>query len=115
MRLRHAAGAAFGALALIATIPTSANAASGIFYYQYGDSSNPTAGKLEDPKADQCHDIPEVEGKPGSAFSPQNNVTEHEVTLYSEEDCAGVGTKLAYGSELGPDVKFKSVIFELED
>ncbi|MFI9746771.1 hypothetical protein [Streptomyces sp. NPDC052494] len=36
-------GAAFGALALIVTVPTSANAIDGSFLYQYGDPANPTA------------------------------------------------------------------------
>ncbi|GGV54636.1 hypothetical protein [Streptomyces spectabilis] len=113
MRPCHAIGAALGALALIVTIPTSANATVGFFHYQYGDSANPTAGKLEEPEARACINIPEVEGKPGSAFSPSNDVGDSEAMLYSEEGCEGTTTKIVQGQEFGADVKFKSVIFEI--
>ncbi|MEU5292390.1 hypothetical protein [Streptomyces umbrinus] len=113
MRFRHAVGAAIGALALIVTVPTSANAIDGNFFYQYGDSAGPTAGTLENPEQGVCINIPEVEGKPGTAFSPKNQLPDADAMVYSEEDCQGVGTKLDPDAELGPDVKFKSVIFEV--
>ncbi|MFF5011274.1 hypothetical protein ACFY3G_51940 [Streptomyces phaeochromogenes] len=113
MRFRHAVGAAVGALALIVTVPTSANAVDGNFFYQYGDSANPTAGTLENPQGSECINIPEVEGKPSTAFSPKNQLPDADAMVYSEEDCSGVGTKLDPDTELGPAVKFKSVIFEV--
>ncbi|MFJ2158126.1 hypothetical protein [Streptomyces sp. NPDC087856] len=113
MRFRHAVGAAIGALALIVAVPASANAIDGNFFYQYGDSTNPTARKLEDPTENVCINIPEVEGKTSTAFSPKNGLTDTEAMVYSNEDCEGVGTKLAPDDELGPAVKFKSVIFEV--
>lgn len=113
MRLRHAVGAAFGALALIVTIPTSAHATDGFFMYQYGDSANPSSGQLENPSTAVCINIPEVEGKPGSAFSANNDVGDTLGMIYSEEDCQGVATKIDFGAELGRDVKFKSVILEI--
>ncbi|MFJ2744410.1 hypothetical protein ACIO3O_32690 [Streptomyces sp. NPDC087440] len=112
MRLRHTVGAALGALALVLTVPTSASAIDGSFYYQYGDPANPTAGSMESPDAAVCINVPEVEGKPDTAFAPKNNVLDSEAMVYSEENCEGVGTKLNVEQELGSDVKFKSVIFE---
>ncbi|MEU8862670.1 hypothetical protein [Streptomyces umbrinus] len=83
------------------------------FFYQYGDSAGPTAGALENPEQGVCINTSEVEGKPGTAFSPRNQLPDADAMVYSEEDCQGVGTKHDPDAELGPEVTFKSVIFEV--
>ncbi|MFF7203811.1 hypothetical protein [Streptomyces sp. NPDC008141] len=112
MRLRHTLGAAIGAVALIVAIPSSAHALDGSFLYQYGDSANPTAALLEQPGAGECINIPEVEGKSDTAFAPNNSVQGADANVYTEEDCQGTPTTLAEGTQLGPEVTFKSVYFE---
>lgn len=112
MRLRHAVSAALGALALIAIVPTSANAVDGRFFYQYGDPASPSSAKLDNPQETECINIPEVEGKSGTAFAPQNSVLNANATVYSDEDCQGASSTLGPDSGSGSEVKFKSVIFE---
>ncbi|MFD9863725.1 hypothetical protein [Streptomyces alboflavus] len=112
MRLRHAFGAALGALVLTVAIPTSANAAIGKLHYRYGLPGAQTTGVLEDPTSDTCHNIPEIEGKPlQNAFSPINN-TDEDVHLYLQDDCQGTHTTVKAGASAGALRLFKSVIFD---
>ncbi|MBD0744058.1 hypothetical protein [Streptomyces sp. CBMA152] len=111
MRLRHAVGAAFGALVLTVTIPTSANAALGRLDYHYGLPGATTTSLLQDPSSNKCIDIPEIVGHPlQNAFSP-NNRTDQDVLLYLEEECFGPSTTLKAGFKAGPARVFKSVVF----
>ncbi|WP_030562354.1 hypothetical protein [Streptomyces aureocirculatus] len=111
MRLRHTVGAAFGALALVLTVPTSSHAANGFFQYQYGDPANPQSKVLKNPASRSCHNIAEVQGKRVNAFAPRNK-TDEEVSLFAEEDCNGDYTDLKPGAEDNSKTRtFKSVLF----
>ncbi|MFI9065583.1 hypothetical protein ACIGQE_27550 [Streptomyces sp. NPDC053429] len=114
MRLRHAFGAAFGALVLTMTIPTAAHAALGRIDYHYGPPGARTTSLLQDPKSNKCVDIPEIVGHPlQNAFNP-NNRTDEDVLLYLEADCQGPSTTLKAGNSAGPLRLFKSVVFLAE-
>ncbi|MFK0254376.1 hypothetical protein [Streptomyces sp. NPDC090445] len=114
MRLRNAAAAAFGALTLVLTIPTSAVAATGEFTYVYsGLDGRPQVGILENPVSRECFTLPEV-ADPGSsspAHSPRNR-TNSTATVFTEPDCEGDRFTLrpftGYGSER---LKLRSVVF----
>ncbi|MEU6671699.1 hypothetical protein [Streptomyces sp. NPDC046727] len=114
MRLRHAAVAAFGALALVLTVPASASAAEGQFTYVYtGLDGAPRTGVLDAPESGVCHTLPEV-ADPGSsspAHSPRNR-TNAFTTVFTEPDCTGDSFTLrpftGYGSER---LKLRSVTF----
>lgn len=91
MRLRHAAGAAFGALTLLLTIPASASAAEGQFQYTVtGLDGHPLRVVLEDPPSEQCITLPEVADPSASspAHSPRNRTDERAI-VFSEPDCTG--------------------------
>ncbi|WP_371096183.1 hypothetical protein [Streptomyces sanglieri] len=61
MRLRSTVAAAFGALALLVAVPTSAGAATGDFSYTYtGLDGSPRVGFLFDPPSRMCITLPEV-------------------------------------------------------
>ncbi|MEU6819585.1 hypothetical protein ABZ921_03075 [Streptomyces atriruber] len=110
MRLRHTLGAALGALALVATIPTSAHAipTEGQFHYRYGDASHPTLGLYDRPEIETCFNTSELaDGHPEIAFGP-GNATNGEIYLFPEERCGGTRTDLAPHTELGNDFTFKS-------
>lgn len=112
MRLRHTIGAALGALALLVTIPTPAHAIDGFFQYKYGSLTNPSSGQLEDPSAQECINIPEIEGKLLDARAPKN-LTANTVNLFPLGDCEGVHTTLGPGQEAGNLRLFRSVLFDL--
>ncbi|MFD8413429.1 MULTISPECIES: hypothetical protein [unclassified Streptomyces] len=114
MRLRNAAAAAFGALTLVLTIPTSAVAATGQFTYVYsGLDGRPRVGVLENPVSRECFTLPEV-ADPGSsspAHSPRNR-TDSTATVFTEPECRGdlftLRPYTGYGSER---LKLRSVFF----
>ncbi|GGR71423.1 hypothetical protein GCM10010252_07220 [Streptomyces aureoverticillatus] len=78
---RYAIGAALGALALVVTIPTSANAAVGEFTYQYGD----VVRGLTNPANDVCHKIANDDQAPGT--EPLLNATNMYAHLYTDDEC----------------------------
>ncbi|MFJ8165990.1 hypothetical protein ACIRBY_34440 [Streptomyces sp. NPDC096136] len=114
MRLRHAAGAAFGALTLLLTIPTSASAAVGEFQYTYvGLDGKPHITFLLDPAGAECHTLPEVADPAASepAFSPRNRTTAT-ATVFTEPDCEGDYFSLRPLTGRGSErLKFRSVVF----
>ncbi|MEU2390988.1 hypothetical protein [Streptomyces sp. NPDC007369] len=114
MRLRNAAAAAFGALTLVLTIPTSAIAAEGEFRYVYsGPDGSPQVGILENPVSGECFTLPEVAdpGASSPAHSPRNR-TDATAVVFTEPDCEGDWFSLrphtGYGSER---LKLRSVVF----
>ncbi|MBB4889161.1 hypothetical protein WEB32_02500 [Streptomyces netropsis] len=112
MRLRHAIGGALGALALIVTVPTSANAATGQFVFTYNRDGKTIEGRLHDPKARECIDLDEV-AKPDStpAHSPRNR-TNSIATVYTDLECEGESFALkAHSGYGGEGLKFRSVVF----
>ncbi|MEU9376505.1 hypothetical protein AB0D94_22405 [Streptomyces sp. NPDC048255] len=100
---------------LVLTTPTSAIAVDGTLFYLYGNPGSPSQGDLERLDANECINIPEVEveGKGDKVFLPKSKLPDHHAIFYSEEDCDESATKLSPNQDLGREVKFKSVIFEL--
>ncbi|MEU5536416.1 hypothetical protein [Streptomyces sp. NPDC020362] len=114
MRLRNAAVAAFGALALVLAVPSSASAAEGQFQYSYtGLDGTPRIAVLEDPVSRECITLPEVAdpGASSPAHSPRNRTDEY-ARVFTEPDCTGDSFTLrphtGYGSER---LKLRSVVF----
>ncbi|MFF1797763.1 hypothetical protein ACFVXQ_26695 [Kitasatospora sp. NPDC058263] len=101
-------------MALIVTIPTSAHATPGNFFYKYGDPAKPGLGTIEEPPTNRCINIPEVKGKDFTAFAPDNATPEAYTIVYELEDCGGTQTKVPASTKLGPDVQFRSVEFETD-
>ncbi|MBW5486741.1 hypothetical protein [Streptomyces bambusae] len=91
MRLRRATLAAFGALTLVLTLPTSASAAFGEFQYTYtGLDGSPQVAVIEDPAGEECITLPEVAdpGASSPAHSPRNR-TSATATVFTEPGCEG--------------------------
>lgn len=114
MRFRTALAAAFGALALIVTLPTSAAAAEGQFQYTYsGLDGSPRVAVIEDPGSWECITLPEVADPDSSspAHSPRNRTDEYAL-VFTGPDCDGDSFTLkpetGYGSER---LKVRSVLF----
>ncbi|MGW1867726.1 hypothetical protein ACWCPS_19420 [Streptomyces mauvecolor] len=112
MRLRTAVAAAFGALALLATVPTSASAATGDFSYRFvGLDGSPQSVTLHDPVSPGCITLPEV-ADPGStepAFAPHNN-TDTWVMVFTEPNCTGDSWTLRpHGHPATDHLKLRSV------
>ncbi|MCX4720638.1 hypothetical protein ACFWB2_42430 [Streptomyces virginiae] len=114
MRLRHAAGAAFGAVTLLLTMPTSASAATGEFQYTVsGLDGRPLRLVLENPPSGECITLPEVAdpGASSPAHSPRNR-TDEVALVFTEPDCTGrefaLRPRTGYGSER---LELRSVVF----
>ncbi|RST09038.1 hypothetical protein EF910_02205 [Streptomyces sp. WAC07149] len=107
MRLRNAAVAAVGALTLLVTAPTSANAAVGEFLYTTGSAL--PAG-LTDPTSGQCINLfGATEETPASA---PKNLTNSTATVFLDFNCAGdTYYVMNPGRILGNRLKLRSVIF----
>lgn len=113
MRLRHAAAAAFGALALTVTLSASAYAADGEFGYTYiGLDGKPATAKLIDPPSRECVTLPEVADPDASepAFSPDNRTTST-VVVFTGEDCDGAYYTLKPGGKASERLKLRSAVF----
>ncbi|MYT21225.1 hypothetical protein GTW69_13135 [Streptomyces sp. SID7760] len=114
MRLRHAAVAAFGALTLVLTIPTSASATIGEFQYTYvGLDGKAKVGILLDPPSGECITLPEVADPNASApaHSPRNRTTST-ATVFTEPECEGDYFTLKPLTGRGSDqLKLRSVAF----
>ncbi|MFI9036008.1 hypothetical protein [Streptomyces sp. NPDC053726] len=114
MRLRSTVAAAFGALALIVAVPSSASAATGEFSYTYsGLDGSPQVAFLFDPPSGECITLPEV-ADPGSsnpAHTPWNH-TDATATVFSGVDCEGEYFSLRpFGGHASSRLKLRSVIF----
>ncbi|MGW7411945.1 hypothetical protein [Streptomyces sp. NPDC054863] len=114
MRFRSTAGAALGALALIVTLPTSASAAEGGFFYTYsGLDGSPRTGILTDPPSYECVTLPEV-GNPSAsspAHSPRNHTDEY-ATAFTGPHCDGASfTMRPDGGHASERLKLRSVLF----
>ncbi|WP_326742155.1 hypothetical protein [Streptomyces sp. NBC_01768] len=114
MRLRSTVAAAFGALALLVAVPTSAGAAIGDFSYTYtGLDGSPQVGFLFDPPSRMCITLPEV-ADPNSSYpahTPQN-FTDSSATVFTGPDCNGdYFTLRPHGGHAGSRLKLRSVVF----
>ncbi|MEV7235842.1 hypothetical protein AB0N06_18155 [Streptomyces sp. NPDC051020] len=114
MRLRTTVAATLGALALIVTLPTSADAGSGDFLYRFtGLDGTPQYTGLTDPASRECITLPEV-ADPGSsnpANSPRN-YTDSTATVFTGPDCEGVFFTLRpFGGHASERLKLRSVVF----
>ncbi|MFI6471294.1 hypothetical protein ACIBL5_13740 [Streptomyces sp. NPDC050516] len=107
MRLRHTVAAALGALTLVVTLPTSANAATGDFLYKVGPG---VPAGLADPESGACINLfGATEADP--AFAPENFTTST-ATVFLDFDCNGdVFYVMNPGKKLGDRLKLRSVIF----
>ncbi|MEU4119656.1 hypothetical protein AB0F71_34810 [Kitasatospora sp. NPDC028055] len=118
MRLRHTVGAALGALALLVTLPTPADAATGFVLFKYGDPFLPQStwqkGQLQNPPSDGiCYNLPELHNRPlWFGIGPENALSDESVDVFTEVDCVGVTTKVDPGVKKGNDVIFKSYLIE---
>ncbi|MFE7354322.1 hypothetical protein ACFU8Q_14220 [Streptomyces sp. NPDC057543] len=114
MRLRSTVAAAFGALALIVALPTSAGAASGDFTYMYsGLDGSPRLGFLIDPPSRMCITLPEVADPASSnpAHTPWN-FTDSSATVFTGADCMGdYFTLRPEGGHASSRLKLRSVVF----
>ncbi|PKV90150.1 hypothetical protein [Streptomyces sp. TLI_146] len=115
MRLRHTVGTALGALALVVTVPTSANAATGEFSYTYVDLNGANQfGYLENPLSGVCLEIPEATlPTQQPAFSAQNR-TDKTASTFSEPLCQGTRYTVKARTGVGnARQKFRSVRFSV--
>ncbi|WP_329622072.1 hypothetical protein OG357_17680 [Streptomyces sp. NBC_01255] len=114
MRLRHTVAAACGALALTATLATSAHAATGDFVYRYvGLNGEPQAAVLHDPASGECVTIPEAAdpGASAPAFAPHNDTDEYAI-VFTEPDCTGDSWTLRpHGRPASDRLLLRSVVF----
>lgn len=111
--LRRSIAAAAAALALVVTLPHSANAATGEFRYTYYDDfGNRSAGVLVDPDSRDCITLPEVADPDTTepAFAPQN-FTDSTVTMFTDADCQGDYYSLRPGGKASDRLKLRSVVF----
>ncbi|MER7850452.1 hypothetical protein ABTZ03_41725 [Kitasatospora sp. NPDC096077] len=107
MRLRNAVVAAASAVALVLTVPLSANAATGVFLYKVGRG---VPAELAYPESEKCIDL-EGATDADPAFAPQN-LTKSTATVFLEFGCNGdVFYVLDPGTKRGDRLKLRSVIF----
>ncbi|MFD5083427.1 hypothetical protein ACFWOG_12410 [Kitasatospora sp. NPDC058406] len=107
MRLRTTAAAALGALALLVSVPTSAQAATGDFLYKVGPG---VPAGLADPESRECINLfGATEDHP--AFAPENFTTST-ATVFLDFNCDGdTYYVMNPGKKLGNRLKLRSVIF----
>ncbi|MFF7588052.1 hypothetical protein ACFZCK_11285 [Kitasatospora purpeofusca] len=111
MRFRTCLAVALTGLTLAVSLPTSATAATGQFFYTYESGGKTLEGFLRDPKGRVCINLDEVAEPATPAHSPRNR-TNSIATVYTDADCDGESFPLkANGGSGGKDVKFRSVIF----
>ncbi|MEV0914010.1 hypothetical protein AB0I93_07015 [Streptomyces sp. NPDC049967] len=116
MRLRTTAAAALGALALVVSLPGSANAATaeGQFAYTYTTTSgHRQAVVLLDPPSRECVTLPGVADPNTSepADTPWNN-TGSTATVFTGPDCDGAHYTLRPdGGRASSRLKLRSVVF----
>ncbi|MEW2530140.1 hypothetical protein [Streptomyces sp. NPDC047071] len=111
MRLRTSLASALGALALVVTVPTSADAAIGEFAYTYRNAAGlPVPGGLTDPPSRECINLPgATEEEPASA---PKNLTSSVATVFLDANCDGdTYYVMPPGRILGERLKLRSVIF----
>ncbi|MFD9690455.1 hypothetical protein [Kitasatospora sp. NPDC059088] len=107
MRIRNAVLAVASAVALVVSVPMSANAATGDFLYKVGPG---VPAGLADPESGKCIDLfGATEADP--AFAPEN-FTNSTATVFLDFDCAGdVFYVMNPGKKLGNRLKLRSVVF----
>ncbi|MFI1176955.1 hypothetical protein [Streptomyces melanogenes] len=111
-RPRALVSAAACSLMLLLATPGSASANAGDFFYTYTDADGKEQRQKEqDPPSRECLNIPEAtEAHP--AHSPHNG-TDEDAIVYEKVDCEGAKFVVAKDTgEAGPDVKFRSVLFQ---
>ncbi|GAA1536920.1 hypothetical protein GCM10009730_52670 [Streptomyces albidochromogenes] len=108
MRLRSTLAAAFGAFALVLTLPASASAAEGTFTYQYADRT----GTLTNPPSEECVTLPEVADEQVLPAHTPGNATDAVATVYAGSECTGPQFDLRPHTGHGSDrLKVRSVVF----
>ncbi|MFJ2610282.1 hypothetical protein ACIQOU_14965 [Streptomyces sp. NPDC091279] len=113
MRLRNAVAAGLGALMLLLTVSTPANAATGTFEYKLRDTVNmkKLTIKITDPVEEKCYSVP---GHDRDRGYYANNGTDASATIYSGFKCDGTTRKIpsrGTGSGSGEHWYFGSVMF----
>ncbi|MCG5215413.1 hypothetical protein [Streptosporangium sp. KLBMP 9127] len=110
MRLRTIATALGAAAALVLSLPGTAGAADGTFYYTYYDEyGQPLDGTLVHPVSGECFDIPEAVVE--SASAPRN-WTRSTAVVFTEFGCAGNHYSLRpLGGAASDRLKLRSVVF----
>ncbi|MET9399453.1 hypothetical protein [Kitasatospora sp. NPDC002965] len=110
MRLRTVAVAALGALTLLVTVPTSANAADGVFRYTYRADGSEHRGELVDPRPEECVDVKGATEE-DAAYAPVNR-TNGTAVAFLEFGCVGdVYRVLDPGASASRRLHFRSVLF----
>ncbi|MFJ4671514.1 hypothetical protein [Kitasatospora purpeofusca] len=110
-RLRLAVLAAAAATALVVAVPTSANAATGVFEFQTGTPPLGIPGLLLDPPSGECINLPGATSS-SPAFAPKN-LTNSTATVFIDLNCDGdTYYVMDPGKILGNRVKVRSVNFQ---
>ncbi|MEV7191692.1 hypothetical protein AB0N81_07770 [Streptomyces sp. NPDC093510] len=113
MRPRHTVAALLGALALVVTLPTSANAATGAFHYKFVEDGTVRYATLHDPGSPACITLPEVADDDTSkpAFAPYND-TDAWAMVFTDADCSDDSWTLKpHGKPATDRLKVRSVYF----
>ncbi|MFF5564246.1 hypothetical protein ACFY7Z_04265 [Streptomyces sp. NPDC012623] len=113
MRLRNTVAAGLGALTLLLTVSTPANAATGTLEYKLRDTVNmkKLELKITDPEEGKCYTVP-GNGRDRGYYA--YNGTDASATVYYGFNCEGATRKIAPGKtgvDRGGHWYFGSVIF----
>ncbi|MEV7420168.1 hypothetical protein [Streptomyces sp. NPDC089919] len=114
MRLRNAAVALIGGLALVISVSQPSSAATGNFTYKYvaGDGTT-KEGVFTDPNGGECFDIPEAADPESTqpAHTPVNRTTAT-ATVFADAGCEGDFVVLKELTGKGSEnTKFRSASF----
>ncbi|MBC3841902.1 hypothetical protein GXW82_21900 [Streptacidiphilus sp. 4-A2] len=112
MRLRNSIAAAVGALALVLTLPTSAQAAGGRFTYITHDAGYAQERALVDPPSGECINLKGAEDPNGPPADSPRNDTDATATVFTGTDCDGDYYSLRpFGGRASDKLKLRSVVF----
>lgn len=112
MHLRSSVAAAVGALALVLTLPTSAQAAGGRFTYIAHEGGTSQERVLVDPPSGVCITLPGAEDPDGLPADSPRNDTDATATVFTGTDCDGDYFSLRpLGGRASDRLKLRSVVF----
>lgn len=112
MRLRNSVAAAVGALALVLTLPTSAQAAEGRFSYITHDGGWSQEHTFVDPPSGVCITLWGAEDLDGPPADSPRNDTDATATVFTGTDCDGDYFSLRpFGGRASDRLKLRSVVF----